>query len=248
MGHHVCMVEPRPQPSHARFRYGIDAPYVPLILGLVAVACLIVGAVTAAVWPIVIGVIFAVQTAVFLNATLRGKFRVWEEVFDDLALRGDEELVDLGCGRGAVLLAAARRLPDGHAHGVDLWRSVDQSGNHEEVTTANAVAEGVADRVVLHTADLTTLPFNEATFDVVTSSLAIHNISDRSARETAVAEALRVLRPGGHLVIADIRNAREYAAHLRTLDAADVNVRGLGPNFWFAGPWQAVSAVTATKH
>lgn len=247
MGHHVCMAATDPGSSRARFRYGIDAPYVPAILGLVALLCLIAGTVAATWWLVIVGAVFVAQTAIFLNATLRGKFRVWERLLDDLALRGDEELADLGCGRGAVLLAAARRLPDGHAHGVDLWRSVDQSGNHEEVTTANAVAEGVADRVILHTADLTFLPFDDATFDVVTSSLAIHNIADRGSRERAVAEALRVLRPGGHLVIADIRNAREYAAHLRTLDARDVAVRGMGPNFWFAGPWQAVSTVTATK-
>lgn len=241
------MTEAATTPSTGRFRYGIDAPYVPMILGLVGVVALVVGLVVGAWWFIVLGSFFLAQTGLFLHTTLRGKFLVWERLLDDLELRGNEELVDLGCGRGAVLLAAAKRLPEGHAHGVDLWRSVDQSGNHEEVTDANARAEGVADRVVLHTADLTALPFDDATFDVVTSSLAIHNIPDPAARATAVSEAVRVLRPGGHLVIADIRNAREYAAQLRSLEMTDVTLRRLGPNFWFAGPWQAVTAVSARR-
>jgi hypothetical protein len=43
----------------------------------------------------------------YLYATLRGKFVVWAELLDQLNLRGDERILDLGCGRGAVLLMAA---------------------------------------------------------------------------------------------------------------------------------------------
>jgi hypothetical protein len=66
---------------------------------------------------------------------------------------------DLGCGRGAVLIEAARRLPTGRAVGADLWSGKDQSGNSPDATLANAAAAGVADRVEVHTADMTALPF-----------------------------------------------------------------------------------------
>jgi hypothetical protein len=72
----------------------------------------------------------------------------------------------------------------GRAVGVDLWRGVDQSGNSAEATRRNAIAEGVADRVELHTGDITALPFAENSFDVVVSSLAIHNISGGLSRRT----------------------------------------------------------------
>jgi tRNA1(Val) A37 N6-methylase TrmN6 len=82
---------------------------------------------------------------------------VWAELLDELQLQGDERILDLGCGRGAVLLLAAQHLTTGQAIGVDLWRRSDQSGNSAEATRRNALAEGVAERVELHTADMTLL-------------------------------------------------------------------------------------------
>lgn len=198
-------------------------------------------------WAIVIAVSFFAQAAVYLHATLRGKHVAWRTLLDDLALRGDEDLLDVGCGHGAVLLAAARRLPDGQAHGLDLWRSQDQSGNSLEATEANAAAEGVAARVVLDTGDMTAMPYSDDRFDVVVSSLAVHNLSDAARRAQALDEVLRVLRPGGRLVVVDIRHVGEYAFHLRALGAVAVRERGLGAGVWFGGPWQATRVVTASS-
>jgi arsenite methyltransferase len=230
------------------FRYGVDAPYVPTILATVGVVAVILGFVLGGQrWLVVIGALFILQAAIYMHTTLRGKHRVWSKLLGDLRLRGDEQTLDVGCGRGAVLVATAGRLGTGRAHGVDLWRSRDQSGNSERATEANAEASGVAERVELHTGDMTQLPFTDGTFDVVTSSLAIHNLPTAEGRCRALDEAMRVLRPGGRLVIADIRNVRRYGQHLRASGGQDVKVRGLGPDFWFAGPWQSTSVVTATK-
>jgi ubiquinone/menaquinone biosynthesis C-methylase UbiE len=129
------------------------------------------------VLPLFAGLFILAILGSYLYSTLRGKFIVWAGLLDTLDLRGDERILDMGCGRGAVLLMAAQRLTTGRAVGVDLWRSVDQSGNSPEATRRNAAAEGVADRVELHTGDMTALPFENDSFDVVVSSLAIHNIS-----------------------------------------------------------------------
>src|SRR3954454_2443268 len=201
-----------------RGSYGFDAPFAPAFLTAMAVLYVVLAIIsgTRKFW-VSAAFILAID-ALYIYTTRRGKFVAWARLLGQLNLRGDERILDLGCGRGAVLLLAAQHLTAGRAVGVDLWRRVDQSGNSAEATRRNARAEGVADRVELHTADMTALPFEGNSFDVVVSSLAIHNISGAAGREKALREAVRVLRPGGRLVIADVFwAARQYPAQLAGL-------------------------------
>ncbi len=194
----------------------------------------------------VFGINLIASAASFIYATRSGKFHVWNRVLDDLRLRGDETLLDMGCGRGAVLLSAAKRLPRGRAIGVDLWRA-DQTGNSRRATSANAAAENVADRIELHTADMTALPLADDSVDVVVSNLAIHNIPTRAGRRKALDEAVRVLRPGGRLAIADLWETRQHAARLRGMGWRNVRRRNLGWRMWYGGPWFPTRLVSATK-
>ncbi|MFO0808894.1 MAG: class I SAM-dependent methyltransferase [Gemmataceae bacterium] len=230
-----------------RGTYGIDAPYGPAFIAAMAALELALAVVFGNVSNWLAALFILAILGLYLHGTLRGKFVVWAELLDTLNLRGDERILDMGCGRGAVLLMAAQHLTTGRAVGVDLWRSVDQSGNSLEATRRNAVAEGVADRVELHTADMTALPFEDNSFDVVVSSLAIHNISGRAGREKAIDEAVRVLRPGGRLMIADVRATGLYRARLAEIGMSDVARRGMGWRFWWSGPLAVTGIVTATK-
>jgi cyclopropane fatty-acyl-phospholipid synthase-like methyltransferase len=230
--------------KNGNVQYGVDAPPVPAVLGAAGVACSLAavrlrrGRIPLAV----AGAALLANTGVYLHTTLRGKLRIWDRELDRAGLQGDERLLDLGCGRGAVLIAAARRLPAGRAVGVDLW-SKDQSGNGPEATLANAAAAGVSDRVEVRTADMTALPFADGSFDVVTSALAIHNIPALEGRMRAVDEAMRVLRPGGQLIVADIwAMARTYAARI-----GHGTLRPLGPAYWYGGPWFGVTLLHAVK-
>ncbi|EUA43837.1 methyltransferase domain protein [Mycobacterium xenopi 4042] len=87
---------------------------------------------------------------------------------------GRRDAAGSGCGRGAVLLPRRSGCPR-RAVGIDLWRA-DQTDNSPTATMTNARLEDVADRVEVRTADMTALPFDDESFDVVVSSLAIHNI------------------------------------------------------------------------
>jgi arsenite methyltransferase len=182
----------------------------------------------------------------YMYATRTGKFVVWDGILDDLRLRGDETALDLGCGRGAVLLATAKRLPRGRAIGVDLWQA-DQTDNSQQATLRNAALENVADRIEVRTADMTDLPLPDDSVDVIVSNLAIHNIPSHGGRRRALEEAIRVLRPGGRLAIADLWETRQHADYLRELGWRNVRRRNLGWRMWYGGPWFSTRLVTATK-
>jgi len=189
---------------------------VPLALGATAVLLVIIGIVlmitnglVAGLVAVIFGLFFGLCVFSYLYTTLYGKFVWWSDLLDDAGLRGNECAVDLGCGRGAVLVSLAKRLTRGRVSGIDLWRSRDQSGNDIEATKHNARACGVADRVELNTGNITTLPYDDGQFDLVVSSLAIHNLKAREDRRQAITEAVRVLEPGGKIIIADISHAED---------------------------------------
>ncbi len=172
---------------------------------------------------------------------------IWAELLQSLGLRGDEHIIDLGCGRGAVLMLAAKVLPHGQAVGVDVWKSSDQSGNDVEATRRNAELEEVAERVQLETADNARVAFRRCLVRSRCDSLAIHNISSAEGRAAAIEDAVRVVRRGGRLAIADIKFAREYVRRLRQLGLNDVKEKNLGPRFWYGGPWMATKLVMCVK-
>jgi ubiquinone/menaquinone biosynthesis C-methylase UbiE len=241
------------QPAGRRGDYGYDAPYALVAFAAIAALCLLAAI---AAWiarpPLALalapyGVFFAANATSFYYTTRRGKFLVWEDILNELEIRGDERVLDMGCGRGAVLVAVARRLKTGRVAGVDLWSSRDQSGNSRAVTQRNATLEGVQELVDIATGDMRALPFGDATFDIVVSSLAIHNIPSQAGRRQAIAEAWRVLKPGGRLALADIRATAVYARTLTELGAGRVTRRGHGWRFWYGNPMASTSLVRAEK-
>jgi len=221
--------------SRLRPGYGIDAPG--LVKGFfvgaaVALAMAVLvglspwpGGVVAAVGASLAGLAAAYALGMgcyMLYGSLIAKVRDRHKLLDLVPWRGNESVLDVGCGRGLLLVAAAKRVPSGRAVGVDLWQAADQSGNRPEATLANARAEGVAGRVEVHTGDARQLPFPDRSFDVVVSHWVVHNLYEQADRALALAEMARVLRPGGWLLVADIEHHAEYAARLKDLGFVDV--------------------------
>ena len=239
---------------HREGDYGFDAPYVLVVLGAIGVTALVAGVAIASAgsadWAkvsIAVGFYLLLMAASFTFTTRRGKFDVWAKLLLELDLRGDEHVLDIGSGRGAVLMMVAQLVPRGRAVGLDLWVSSDQSGNSAAAAKRNADLEGVSDQVELRTGDMTSMPLDDASFDIVLSALAVHNIKDRDGRQKAIDEAVRVLKPGGRLRIADIGSTHEYVGRLRQLGIADATERSLGWRYWYGGPWTATKLVSASK-
>lgn len=215
----------------ARADYGLDAPGVVRNLALGALAgALLALLVSTGVLPAFLDIpvggnvirlgLFGVGAgpalglgfaAVAMTWSSRvGKFSEREQLLDRLSWTGEERVLDVGCGRGLMLIAAARRLTTGRAVGIDLWRAEDLSGNHRDATLANAAIEGVADRVTVETGDMRALPFPAASFDRIVSRAVIHNLDRADDRARAIGEMVRVLAPGGAILLDDIRHAAEY--------------------------------------
>lgn len=224
----------------ARPDYGIDAPTI--VFGLVAATFVLTfagiffgsGTANAAIglpfWVVAAGT--GVTAVAMVVSSRWGKRRAWQRVLDDVGLAGNEASLDLGCGRGLVLIETAKRLPAGHATGVDVWRGKDQTGNQRTVTELNARIEGVTDRVTVRDADVRRLPFEDASFDLVTAGLTLSALASVDEQTAALHEAVRVLRPGGRLVVVDVAGASDQVRALTTAGMTDIDQRRIGPSIW----------------
>ncbi len=147
------------------------------------------------------------------------KPKIVSQMIRQIKLTGNEKVLDLGCGRGLLVCEVAKQLLYGEVHGIDLWSKKDQSGNKPEKTLENAKKEGVLEKVTIHTGDIRSLRFANQSFDVVVSSLCLHNIKDKNEREKALQEMLRILKVGGKFAIADIQYGKQYQEFLTTKGA-----------------------------
>jgi SAM-dependent methyltransferase len=227
----------------ARADYGLDAPNVVRNLFLGGVSGLVlwgtarfglwsgdvripvgnsainIGLAPAGLWC---GIGFLVTGCWMVWSSKSGKVVERERLLGRIPWRGDEQVLDLGCGRGLLLVGAAKRLTTGKATGIDIWQAEDLSGNRPEATLENARLEGVADRVEVKSADMRQLPFADASIYVVVSRAAIHNLYSADDRAKAIREVARVLKPGGRALIEDIRHQGEYAATFAQNGCADI--------------------------
>ena len=238
----------------AQIDYGLDAPklvrrFTARAAMFIAFAAILYvanrGGSPASVAPLAsilfaIGLIFAIIAGVMVLSSRVVKPKICNRILDSIHWRGDENVLDVGCGRGLFLVGAAKRLKTGKATGVDIWQTGDLSGNGAEAAQRNAKAEGVAGRVKIETADARKLPFAAGSFDVVVSSLALHNISSSQQRTEALNEIARVLKPGGYLAILDIFRTAEYAETLKQLSFTDVRLSPM--TFLWCAPTRTLTA------
>jgi arsenite methyltransferase len=237
-----------------RANYGIDAPGLVRNFAFAGVTSFVLGIYfyyafgadrpALATTVVIVGIVWGFLGLGFAGLMVRsskvGKLKERDRILDTIPWRGDETVLDAGCGRGLLLIGAAKRLSTGTAIGVEIWRKADQSGNNPEVTLKNARVEGVEGRVEIRDGDLRDLPFKDRSFDVVLSGLALHNIHEREEREGTLRELTRVLKPGGRLTIVDISDTDGYARVLREGGMEDVRRSGLRFNIF--PPVREVSA------
>ena len=212
-----------------RPNYGIDSPGMVIgeaVIGTIALMC-------AVLFPrffghhlrwleIMVAVEFYALAASMLVYSKYGKIALRDAILDSIPLRGNERVLDVGCGRGLLLVAVAKRLPRGSAIGVDKWVRGALTGNGTEAVLRNAEAEGVVGRVEVREGDARQLPFADGSFDAVVSNFVVHKVNTGEEREQMISEMVRVLMLGGRLALVDFIFTDHCVEILQRLDMRDV--------------------------
>jgi ubiquinone/menaquinone biosynthesis C-methylase UbiE len=136
-----------------------------------------------------------------------GRPRAFREKLVDLVrLERGESVLDVGCGTGSLAIAAKHRVGStGKVFGIDP--------SPEMIARAGSKARTAGAEVSFKNAVAEALPFAEAQFDVVLSTLMLHHLP-RPVRQPFADEVRRVLSPGGRVLVVDFAQARHTGSIL----------------------------------
>lgn len=205
-----------------KINYGFDAPGIMrnfFIFGsLLLIAAITMSLLTEGVFLTLVRYFLFVGAIVLLTLSgvmffygIRGKFVMRDFMLDKIKWKGNENVLDVGTGRGLFMIGAAKHLTTGKSIGIDIWNEEDLSGNTVENAYKNAGLEHVSDKVEIKNEDVRQMSFANDSFDVVFSMYCLHNIEEKSQQEKACFEIARVLKSGGKALIGDFVPTRDYA-------------------------------------
>lgn len=125
----------------------------------------------------------------------------YRRILGSAKIAAQDRILDLGCGIGNILIALSERTTFAEpAVGVDVSPALIELGQRE------VHGAGMDGRITLQVAPATSLPFDDARFDVVLTSHVIKHLDD-DALMRAFREVARVLRPGGRFLLWEFKKS-----------------------------------------
>lgn len=171
------------------------------------------------IWGIILGL--ALLILLFLSIMLSYMYRTFDykgkRKLAKIIIEGVAEYVkipdggvglDVGCGSGALTIACAKRNPKATMVGCDIWSGSYKSEFSKELCENNAKLEGV-ENVRFENGNAVKLPFEDESFDLVTSNYVYHNITGKN-KQKLLLETFRVLKKVGVFVIHDLMSKSRY--------------------------------------
>ncbi|MHB1587915.1 MAG: class I SAM-dependent methyltransferase [Acidiferrobacteraceae bacterium] len=136
-----------------------------------------------------------------------GRERVFREQLVRLArLKPGDSVLDVGCGTGTLAIAAKRCVgATGAVYGIDASPTM--------ITRADQKARKAGVEVVFKNGVVQALPFPDAQFDAVLTTMMLHHLPSK-ARQQLACEIRRVLKPGGRVLVADFAGSERGKKHL----------------------------------
>ena len=116
--------------------------------------------------------------------------------------------LDVGSGSGALTIACAKKNPKATMVGCDIWRGSYKAEFSKGLCENNAKLEGIGN-VRFENGNAVKLPFEDESFDAVTSNYVYHNIKGKN-KQKLLLETFRVLKKGGVFVIHDLMSRSIY--------------------------------------
>jgi SAM-dependent methyltransferase len=132
--------------------------------------------------------------------------KILDNVLRYLEWDGNGQLLDIGCGSGAMTIKAAKKYPQAKLVGMDYWGpGWDYAKSQCE---RNADIEDVADAVTFQKGDAAHLDYADETFDAAVSNFVFHEVRSQPDKTALIKEALRVIKPGGVFSFSDVYYSR----------------------------------------
>jgi len=154
-----------------------------------------------------------------------------ELLFGMMGLKGSTVFLDLGCGRGDYLFAAAERIgPSGYLYGVDAWEeavvAVREKARNRGYSNVQAILADVTSGV----------PLPSQSVDICLMGTVLHDFNRRittGGGEEALKETERILKPGGILAVVEFKKIEGPPGPPVAIRLAPADVEAMGRAFGF---------------